>query len=295
MEEENEFNDESSGIDDYSEKILGNSEKNSLQDFENNISTNSNTICNNYIFAFFILLIESIISLVKFYLFYKFEFTKLPDIYLNILILILIVTSLSIFLLANSKFYEKRKTAGNCIFFILMSIYKILFGICIYTSITFYSDKILGYPEFEARMFWKITMCCFYIILFIFYYLNRKKNSDNILMYIISTSICLLLISFLTTFTQKSSDDWERIGLYITLVCSEIMFFISSIYYGILGRVNKTFINSLYIKIDWKINEIDYYRYAFIVYNFYYFGFKIIYKLCKNENRCCRKIIQNYY
>ena len=37
MEEENEINDESSDIDDYLEKILGNSEKNSLQDFENNI------------------------------------------------------------------------------------------------------------------------------------------------------------------------------------------------------------------------------------------------------------------
>ena len=257
MEEENEINDESSVIKDDLGKILGNSEENSFQDFENNKTTNSNTICNNYIFAFFILLIESIISLVKFYLFYKFEF--------------------------------------NCIFFILMSIYKILFGICIYTSITFYSDKILGYPEFEAKMFWKITMCCFYIILFIFYYLNRKKNSDNILMYIISTSICLLLISFLTTYTQKSSDDWERIGLYIALVFSEIMFFISSIYYGILGRVNEKFINSLYIKIDWKINEIDYYRYGFILYNYYYYNLKKIYNECKKGNRCCRKIIQNYY
>jgi hypothetical protein len=103
------------------------------------------------------------------------------------------------------------------------------------------------------------------------------------------------LISFLTTFTQKSSDDWERIGLYIALVFSEIMFFISSIYYGILGRVNEKFINSLYIKIDWKINEIDYYRYGFILYNYYYYKFKKIYNECKKGNRCCRKIIQNYY
>ena len=61
MEEENEINDESSDIKDDLGKILGNSEENSFQDFENNKTTNSNTICNNYIFVFFILLIESII------------------------------------------------------------------------------------------------------------------------------------------------------------------------------------------------------------------------------------------
>jgi len=263
---------------------------------EINKSNNSNNICNNYTCAFFILLIESIISLSKYYIFYKFEFTKIPNIFFGILAIIIIASSLSIFLLVNSKFYAKRKTAGNFIFFILMSIYKFLFGFFILSGIVFYSDKILGYSELEARIYWKITMCCFYIILLIYYYFKGKENSDNLQMYIISTSICLLMITFLTAFTQKSIDDWERIALHITLVYLEIMILVFGIYTGILLRAKNYIIeNNELPEIDWKINEIDYLRYCIIIINFLYFSMKFDYKNCKRKCRYCRIIINNYY
>ena len=177
-----------------------------------------------------------------------------------------------------------------------MSIYKFLFGFVILSSIVFYSDKILGYSELEARIYWKVTMCCFYIILLIYYYFKGKENSDNLQMYIISTSICLLMITFLTAFTQKSIDDWERIALHITLVYLEIMILVFGIYTGILLRAKNYIIqNNELPEIDWKINEIDYLRYCIIIINFLYFSMKFVYKICKRKCRYCRIIINNYY
>ena len=250
------------------------------------------SFCNNNISAFIIFFIESFISLVLFYILYELEVAKIYTSLTGSLCLILFSYYFIIYWFIISNFYKTHKKCRNYILFILLSIYKIIFGFFAFIFIVSYSDKELDYPYFKARAFWKISMCFFYLFLIIYSCLKKKKNSSNIFIYIIFALICFLGLFLSVYFTRTDKDNWELIIYYLFYSVFEIIFTISGIYSEkILGscfeecRDETPLDSNIFLKI-WKVNKIDMCRYQF---PFFIFLLNGLFGLCK-KSRCCQKI-----
>ena len=266
----------------------------------NNEENEKENICNNSTFAMVILLIETIISLGIFYICYLLDFAKINLIGQQIMLISFFVIYLFIPFFIRFTFFQNHKICGNIILFVLISINKILIYISIHLVAVSYSNKILEFPNFEARFYWKASICLLYI--FLIFFTSFRKNSKKFgIFYYISFSIMSLLAMFLLIFFRnKNEDKWEIEGFYILLSVFEIILTITSIYIEKNIDENKNSIeNQKSIKsIKWKINRIDFYKY------FYYIVYYIISgigTLIKSDcikryrtSRCFYKFINNF-
>jgi len=228
-------------------ELLDEEKKKLFSEIEKGHKINKNSVCDNYISAFIIFFIESLISLICFYLFYILDFVRLYEELRASFIFLLIILLIIVPYFISSSFYENHEKLRNYILFILISLHKIIFGLMIYNSTIFYSDKILGFSHFEARAYWKVSMCLFYLMLIFYSYFKREKNSDRLYMYIIFSAISLTIFILLVFYTQKRSDKGEVLGLYIILTGGEVIFLLIGIY---LEKLSTVEIDDINIDVD---------------------------------------------
>ena len=265
--------------------------------------------CDNYIYVFTVFLIQSIMSFVCFYLYYIYELAFKDLIQYRIIQFsitgILIIFWFLIFYFSKSKFYSKHKRSSNYIVFILINIQKIIFELYVYIAIIgadpnqlieegtldpsyvedYYVDE-MQFQQYEARAYWKFSMCILYLMLIFYYYFKKEKTTFRFLILLLFSLISLLIFFLLVFFTQKSSYHSFRIWYYFLFMIDEIIWVLIPIHVEYKFR---NFFHLFQIDIDWKVNRIDYIRY-----NFYFFLLdltsQIYYKFC----RCCKTIIDNY-
>lgn len=288
------YDDEDSNSDNSDEYDVINEHDNDLIRDIRLLKNEKNDICENFSFIFFLFMLESIISSVCFYLFYLFDFCKLYTEIVWALVYLLIVFYIFIPLFILSDYYKKHKRCRNYALFILINIHKIVFGLTIYISIVFYSNKTLNFPDFEAKEYWKYTMCLFYFLLMVYSLFKKGKAPLNFFIYAIFGIICLsLLIVLLSFFTQTKNDKNEIIGLYALMSGLEIIFFIIGFYYEKFTSIGYD-INRQSLNLDWKINRLEIYRYHFLFMIIYIIYIKKCLKKCYNKYRYCRLIKRNF-
>ena len=185
--------------------------------------------CNNFIFVFIFYLIESIISLGCFYVFYLFKFgdknnniSKILEFSSLGVILFFYLFSCYIF---KYVFDSKYVIYENLIQFILISIHKICFFVFIYLLVVLNGNDRIGFSHFEARAFWKISMSLLYFSLMIYSYYKRYEIEDIkfLKVYLLFSVISLLIYFFLTFFTQRNNDNWDRLWIYLIFIFFEII------------------------------------------------------------------------
>ena len=283
------------------EVLIGDEHDFNLINIEKNEKDNEKeNICNNYTFVMVILLIETIISLGIFYISYLVEFVKINLLIQRIMMIPFFAIYLFIPCFIRMKFISNHKICGNIILFILISINKIFIYIFIHLVAVSYSNKILEFPNFEAKFYWKASICLFYIFLIFFTSFRKNSIKFGIFYYISFSSISSPPTFLLIFFRNKNEDKWEIEGFYILLSVFEIILTITSIYIEKNIDENKNSIeNQKSIKsIKWKINRIDFYKY------FYYIVYYIISgigTLIKSDcikryrtSRCFYKFINNF-
>ena len=259
----------------------------------NNEEDEKENICNNSTFAMIILLIETIISLGIFYICYLLDFAKINLIEQQIMVISFFVIYLFIPFFIRWTFFHNHKICGNIILFVLISINKILIIIFIHLVAVSYSNKILEFPNFEARFYWKASICLLYI--FLIFFTSFRKNSKKFgIYYYVSFSIMSLLAMFLLIFfTNKNDDKWEIEGFYTLLSVFEIISTITGIYIEKnMDENNNVFENHKFIK--WKINRIDFYKYLYYFVSGIYSFFKLDCIKRYRTSRCFYKFINNF-
>ena len=244
-------------------------------------------VCDNYIYVFLVFFIQSLISLGCFYLYYITKFSiKSFSTYLATIISLFVIFFFIfgglILSISKSRFVIKRKKSGNLILFILINIQKIIFEILIYIvyfapakdvyvkmfgedNEKFFVDE-LQYQEFEARAYWKISMCFLYYMLIVYYYFKKEKTTFKNLFLLPFILISLSMAYLLIFFTQKSTYSQYRIGNHFALMVTEVVFlilFLNEEYY--MRKKYPKFVD----EINWKVNRIDFFRYNPIFYFFY--------------------------
>ena len=279
-------------------------------------------ICQSYVFVFTVFLIQSLISLGYFFIYYIYKISARPYNKLYIvtgsLFAIFLIFGFIIFKLGKSSPNSKHKKLKSYVFFILININKIIFENFIYfnnISIDFnefceinkdFPEVIDNYYEpldfayFEGRAYWKISMCFLYLMLIFYFYFRKEKNhsrrcfqnpewcpnfSPNLYMILLFSFISFGIFFFLVIWTHKNSyNTFGRIVIYFIFLFFETLFMILSVYSEVLYRTD----DPLKFQIDWKINQMDYTRI-----NIIYLILEILYKYFQ-EFRCFRKIIENY-
>ena len=88
-----------------------------------------------------------------------------------------------LFILSDS--FKNHTRFKNYFLFILINIHKIVFGLLIYISLVFNSNKTLNFSDFEAKVYWKCAMCLFYLLLMVYSYFKNEKYSLKLYIYII--------------------------------------------------------------------------------------------------------------
>ena len=306
MEEENnpiDFGDELNNLDIPDDAFKKHKGKKNIDDF-----------CETYICVFLVHLVQSLISMGCFYIYYIFKL-QIKDFNLNRLISFgLIFLSLILFGLiyyfCESAFYFKHIKCGKYVIFILINILKIVFELPIYIMIIieadpkqiaeFYGKKLdeldssylidqLAFPQFEARIYWKVSMVLLYLILIFYYYFKKEKTTLKISISIfLLLSLIGLLIFFLLLFsTHKNNYDNNRYN-YLFLMFLEIFYF----WYGVIISsllTNKKHHLKFFKYLDWKINKLDCAKYNGIIIIITLFS-----HLCYECMRCCTKIVNNY-
>ena len=270
-------------------------------DLENQSNNNNNldkkikNICDNYYFVFSFYLIESLISFGCFYLFYIFKIgDKNNKIYqiiefslLGILIILYVIFGI-IFVFVFDHSYRKL---NNYIQFILISLFKICFFTFAYLINVLNGDNRIDYPHFEARAYWKISICILYLAFIFYQYFKKDKYSEKISLFIIIAVASLLIFFFLTFFTQRKSDNWDRLWIHIIFMFLEIYFSLITIFLA-KSEENKQKLGnySTEKRLDWKINEIDFFRYFIALAAFIY----IVIRENYNKSRFCKNILRNF-
>ena len=278
------------------EVLIGDEHDFNLINIETNEKDNEKeNICNNYTFAMVILLIETIISLGIFYICYLVEFVKINLLIQRIMMIPFFAIYLFIPCFIGMKFISNHKICGNIILFILISINKIIIYICIHLVAVSYSNKILEFPNFEAKFYWKASICLFYIFLIFFNSFRKNSIKFGIFYYISFSSISLLSMFLLIFFRNKNEDKWEIEGFYLLLSALEIVLAITSIYIEKYIHRNNTPCDFEFNKLVlWKINRIDLFRYYYIIVSLIYSGFKMCCIMGYSDNRCFYKFINNF-
>jgi len=221
---------------------------------------NQKNIGDSYIFVFVDFLCQSLISLGFYYLSYflKFDF---DDIILKLsLAIIFIMFSFFIVYSGRVRFNRRHWKLSNYILFLLINLLKIDFDIFLYLMII--SDKEddgIDFSHFEARAYWKISISLFYLFLIYYYYFKKESNSFNIYIYLIDSFACVVICSLLIVFTKTKNDNMFRIINYIGYLGLELFFVIYSIYFEFK---HKKIYEYLQIKIDWRVNRIDFLRFG---------------------------------
>ena len=244
---------------------------------------NQKNIGDSYIFVFVDFLCQSLISLGFYYLSYflKFDF---DDIILKLsLAIIFIIFSFFIVYSGRVRFNLRHWKLSNYILFLLINLLKIDFDIFLYLMII--SDKEddgIDFSHFEARAYWKISISLFYLFLIYYYYFKKESNSFNIYIYLIDSFACVIICSLLIVFTKTKNDNMFRIINYIGYLGLELFFVIYSIYFEFK---HKKIYEYLQIKIDWRVNRIDFLRFGIPIFAVLGNLLKYFTKKC----RCCRK------
>ena len=242
--------------------------------------------CDNYIYVFIIFLIQSAISFGCFYAYYILDFAyKNDNLYFIVIVgmlMILIIFSGFIIFFGSTRFNSKYQKCSNYAFFILINIYKIYFEVITYLIIV-HDDDVdqLDFPQFEARVFWKISIFFLYLMLIVYYLFKKEKTSFKFLILLLFSLISLVACFLLLFFTHKSEYNNKRIYEYLIYMSYEILmvlysFFMEYKFNGIL--------KSFGMKIDWRINRIDFFRYLIILIPSIWFFLKYCRKKC-----CCNK------
>ena len=240
--------------------------------------------CENYLYVFTIFLIQSLISLGCFYIFYKLKFTiKDNTIYLIVLISILFFLILSACLInfsIKSDFNFNHQKCCNFFIFIIINIHKIIIEVCVYLLLVRHEiDNQLDFPHFEARAYWKIAMSILYLALIFFYYFQKDKSSLKFFFVLIFSFISLAIYFLLVFFTEKKDISSERIWGYFILMLNEISLLVIS---ASIDYKNKQIYEFFDIEIDWKVNRIDFLRNGIIF-------ISLIWALIKNcRIKCCK-------
>ena len=198
-------------------------------------------ICNNILFLILMNLIQSLISLGCFYLYYIYasmfrDIIILTTVEICLFILLMIFNIIFDFLFYHRSSDDSESTNYiifiNYSLFILTNINNIMFEAFIYFLITL--DKKhnqLDFEHFEARAYWKISMCFLYILLLFYYYLRKAKGlfkGKNSLILLLFSLICLILFVLLIILTERGKDNWDRFYYLIALVL-ELLFIILSL------------------------------------------------------------------
>ena len=258
------------------------SEENSSENLSKKIKKPKN-FYDSYISCFTVFLIQSLISLGFYYIFYLVEFdTNIIILRICPLILMLIIIIIAWFL-SNSYFYSKHEKLSSYSLFFLINISKIAFDFFLYLYMV--SDKEndgLGYSYFEARAYWKISMSFFYVIFMIYIYISKKETYFDICAYITFASVCIILCIFLIVFTQKEKDNMFRVINYSGFAFLELIFLMFFIY---PENSYFKFLRFMEVAIDWKVNRIDFFRFGFFI-------FPLIIKAvksCTNKCGCFRR------
>ena len=240
---------------------------------------NQKNIGDSYIFVFVDFLCQSLISLGFYYLSYflKFDF---DDIILKLsLAIIFIIFSFFIVYSGRVRFNRRHWKLSNYILFLLINLLKIDFDIFLYLMII--SDKEddgIDFSHFEARAYWKISISLFYLFLIYYYYFKKESNSFNIYIYLIDSFACVVICSLLIVFTKTKNDNMFRIINYIGYLGLELFFVIYSIYFEFK---HKKIYEYLQIKIDWRVNRIDFLRFGIPI-------FAVLGNLLKYFTKKCR-------
>ena len=275
-------------IDDDNEIILNNP---NIQDEENKIN-----ICDNYIFICFFYIIESLISIVCFYLFYRFKIgdknNKIYEIIEFVLLGLLFFSYIFLYNLIDLLNKCQNKISRNIFQFILINFHKLCLFFFLYLIIVLNGEKRIDFPHFEARAYWKISICILYLLLSFYYYFKKDKYSEKAYIYILFAAISLLTYFFLTFFTKRSSDNWDRLWIYIICMYFEIISSMLTIYLYKSDEIEKEKNNEKNIRIlDWKINEIDLLKYLIVIFPVVIWtNIKEYYQ----KIRFCQKLKQNF-
>jgi len=259
----------------------------------NDNNEKNESICDSYYFIFAFYLVESLISFGAFYLFYRFQIGDKNNKIYKIIILSLSGVLLIFYTYFAITFHlhtTNEKKFNDCVLFFLISIFKICFFSFVYLMTVLTGDNRISYSHFEARAYWKISICLLYLALIFYEYFKKDKYSENICIVIIICIISLLIYLFLTLFTQRKGDNWDRLWIYIIYCYLEIQFTIETIFLY-KEEYNKERNNKNFEKlINWKINEIDMTRYALPFFILIKEGFYC----CYNNLRICKKIKNNF-
>ena len=247
--------------------------------YKNSKNKQAENIGDSYILVFVDFLCQSLISLGFYFLSYllKFDF---DDIILKLsLAIIFIIFSFFIVYSGRVRFNRRHWKLSNYILFLLINLLKIDFDIFLYLMII--SDKEddgIDFSHFEARAYWKVSISLFYLFLIYYYYFKKESNSFNIYIYLIDSFACVVICSLLIVFTKTKNDNMFRIINYIGYLGLELFFVIYSIYFEFK---HKKIYEYLQIKIDWRVNRIDFLRFGIPI-------FAVLGNLLKYFTKKCR-------
>ena len=95
----------------------------------------------------------------------------------------------------------------------------------------------------------------------------------------------------MTFFTQRKSDNWDRLWIHIIYLGLEIYFTMIVLFIARSeeNRQKKEHLEPIKI-LDWKINEIDLFRYMIALAPLIFAQIKE----CYNSSRFCREIRRNF-
>ena len=275
---------------------------------------NIDNFCETYICVFLVHLVQSLISMGCFYIYYIFklqikDFTLYRLISFGLIFLLFILFGL-IYYFCESAFYFKHIKCGKYVIFILINILKIVFELPIYISIIgadpkqiaeFYGKKLdeldssflidqLAFPQFEARIYWKVSMVLLYLMYIFYYYFKKEKTTLKRSKFLLLSLIGLLIFFLLLFFSHKNNYDNYRY-IYLIWMFNEILCFWSGeIISSLFSNKKHHFKFFKYFKyLDWKINKLDCAKYNMII-----IAIVILSHLCYENLKCCTKIINNY-
>ena len=148
------------------------------------------------------------------------------------------------------------------------------------------SDNRLDFPHFEARAYWKISLCFLYLFLIFYSYFTKGNILEKPFVYIFSPFGSSLIYLLFVLITHKSDYNADRIWIYLIYVILEGMLTLESILLIKIFEKKEIVITVL----GWTITEIDFLRYLLPI----SFGLVESIKYCYEKCRYCQKIRNNF-
>jgi len=291
-------------------KIDENDNTEENEDSEDSLLPNENEIKlpndkNNYIFIFSIYLIHALIAMGFYFICYKYNFviemyssditientfweTNLDNIKAILYLFsnrIFIYTFIGIFTLLGSIYIlstpdkscksKKCETIINYALFILLNIYKLVLKIFIYLFIIVKkNNNETDFYHFEARMYWKASMC-FSILIFIFYCYFRNNERPTKKAYALISILGLIVIIVLCIITKKSNNNPQDSGRNIQYP----LFYVFEVVLLYIAIFNEEKFYKNYrivgVELNWRIHRID--GCFYLIIPFIYFGKALLY------------------